>query len=249
MKVRHALESLVNAHAHAHARACAPRGMCFRHVWATQSYVTTQHWKTAVAHGHVDATWSLARVYEKGRHSAKRSHSKAVTLYMQGAAKGDARCQHHVARAYKNGEGVQQSYTKAITEYEKSAKQGFAQSHHNLGCIYANGIKTASGKVQVKKDLDKARKHFKKGAELDCTPSWHALHALDAHMAEEKQKAQKEDEARLVAEALERRTLRQGGGKGGKGSKGGGGKDRELDEYMKANNVGGSAQLVINKVL
>jgi hypothetical protein len=176
--------------------------MCFRHVWATQSYVTTQHWKTAVAHGHVDATWSLARVYEKGRHSAKRSHSKAVTLYMQGAAKGDARCQHHVARAYKNGEGVQQSYTKAIAEYEKSAKQGFAQSHHNLGCIYANGIKTASGKVQVKKDLDKARKHFKKGAELDCTPSWHALHALDAHMAEEKQKAQKEAEARLVAEAL-----------------------------------------------
>ena len=92
----------------------------------------------------------------------QRSHSKALTLYLRGAEAGDVRCQHHVARAYKNGEGVPQSYTTAIALYEQSADRGFGASHHNLGCLFASGVVSASGKVEVPKNLDRARKHFKK---------------------------------------------------------------------------------------
>ncbi len=82
---------------------------------------------------------------------------RAITLFEDGAQRGDARCQAAMGYNYEKGLGVKKNLEKAAFWNMKSAAQGFAIGEFNLGVLYEKGW-------GVPKDIEIAKKWYLKAA-------------------------------------------------------------------------------------
>ena len=63
-------------------------------------------------------------------------YDEARSLYLQGAAKGDASSMYSLGVLYAEGTGVSRNYAEAQLWYEKSAEKGNATALYSIGLLY-----------------------------------------------------------------------------------------------------------------
>lgn len=95
----------------------------------------------AVEADSTDAIGNLGSIYWSGRQGpdAGPDYEQALALFRQGAALGDARSQHHLGLAYRDGKGVQADPEQAVAYFRKAAGQGLPMAANVLGAIYLEG--------------------------------------------------------------------------------------------------------------
>ena len=85
-----------------------------------------------------DTNFSTARHYLDG---FKREYNpqKAIALFKQGAAAGDARCMNALGLIYNGGKGVETNKVEALAWFKLAANAGYANAWLNLGNMYKYG--------------------------------------------------------------------------------------------------------------
>ena len=90
---------------------------------------------------------------------AMQHYDEARSLYLQGAAKGDANSMYSLGKLYAEGAGVSRNFTEAQSWYEKSAEKGNATALYSIGLLY---LQDAPGR---RRDCAAARQWLAKAAE------------------------------------------------------------------------------------
>ncbi|WP_193111637.1 tetratricopeptide repeat protein [Sulfurimonas paralvinellae] len=87
-----------------------------------------------------------------------KQYTKAFSLYMQEAKKGDTSAQNAVSYLYFNGIGVQQSKKDGVLWLKKAAKSGDDRACLDLGMMYLTGVNIGKEYAQALKWLECASK-------------------------------------------------------------------------------------------
>jgi TPR repeat protein len=90
---------------------------------------------------------------------AMQHYDEARSLYLQGAAKGDANSMYSLGKLYAEGAGVSRNFTEAQSWYEKSAAKGNATALYSIGLLY---LQDAPGR---RRDCAAAHQWLAKAAE------------------------------------------------------------------------------------
>ena len=88
---------------------------------------------------------------------------EARSLYLQGAAKGDANSMYSLGMLYAEGAGVSRNFAEAQSWYEKSAAKGNVTALYSIGLLY---LHDAPGR---RRDCAAARQWLAKAAERGST--------------------------------------------------------------------------------
>ena len=87
---------------------------------------------------------------------------RALGLFENAAAQGDAEAQYSVGYIYEGFEGLERDDAKAAEWYGKAAAQGHAKAQNNLAFLYRKGY-------GIPKDIAKAVELYKKAGRQGCT--------------------------------------------------------------------------------
>jgi TPR repeat protein len=101
----------------------------------------------------------LGQCYGNGRGVAA-DRRLALDWYRKAGDAGDPISVYWIGQAYFKGDGVPADPRQGVLLYEKSAAMGFVSAAHDLARIYENGW------YGVSKDVEKARVHYRRAAEL-----------------------------------------------------------------------------------
>ena len=103
-------------------------------------------YRKAVAQNHIDATYKLGRLLQKGAKGIEANKDEghqllgiAASEYDVHAQKGSAEAQNTLAFMYEKGLGIKKDIQMAASWYDSAARQGHAQAQLNLGRLYAMG--------------------------------------------------------------------------------------------------------------
>ncbi len=86
----------------------------------------------------------------------EQDFAKALSLYEQAAALGDAKAMYNIARLYVTGEGVEVNYETAAAWFLKSAQAGETAAMFTVGIMYAGGTGFAQDGAAAVEWLQKA---------------------------------------------------------------------------------------------
>lgn len=104
---------------------------------------------TQAEKGDVEAQFTLAQAYDKGR-GIPQSKVEAARWYQKAAEQGDSFSQFYLGNMYWEGQGVSKNEKDAIRWWEMAAVQGYAPAQNSLGKVMATGTKTVrADKVKV----------------------------------------------------------------------------------------------------
>lgn len=148
------------------------------------------YWLTKSADQHFpDALTMLGQLYVRG-FGVKRDVSKAMQLYEQAAATGDALAEYNLAAAYTEGKnGIKINFQRAAALLFSAAGKGLRIAHFNLGVMYAKG-------VGVTKDIVRSYMHFGLVASID---DKHGLIGSIANLNQRSAQARKNLEATMTS--------------------------------------------------
>ena len=88
--------------------------------------------------GNLQATFNLARMYDKGLGITKNI-KQAKELYLMSAEKGYADSQHNIGNMYYLGDGVKKDQKEALKWLLLAAEQGQRMAQRDLGIMFADG--------------------------------------------------------------------------------------------------------------
>lgn len=116
----------------------------------------------AVKHGHVDAIFERALIYEKGA-PEDQNHAEALLLYQKASEAGHFRATYRLGRLFQMGRGVAVDYAEAIRLYKKAAEQDYHEAIYELGYmhVYGQGVppNITQGLVYIEKALSLGNCH------------------------------------------------------------------------------------------
>ncbi len=98
----------------------------------------TQQLRAQAEKGNVEAQFSLAQAYDRGRDVAI-DKVEAVRWYMRAAEQGDAFSQFFLGNNSWNGTGMPKSEQAAVQWWQRAAAQGFAPAQSSLGRALVTG--------------------------------------------------------------------------------------------------------------
>jgi TPR repeat protein len=129
----------------------------------------TAWFRKAAFQGFARAQVNVGFMLEKtGRGAAK---AEAAGWYRRAAVQGFPAGQHHLARLYEVGEGVQRNIGLAVFWYTKAVAQNYALSQFAFGRMRRDGI-------GISRNLVDARRWFQKAAQQSLPEAWQALEEL-----------------------------------------------------------------------
>ncbi len=86
----------------------------------------------------------------------KHDYAKAMKLFQQAAAKGNAEAEYQIGFMHEFGQGVPRNQTEAIKWCRQSAEHGFAEAQFSIGVSYAQGRDMKQDYAQALQWLQKA---------------------------------------------------------------------------------------------
>jgi TPR repeat protein len=106
-----------------------------------------------------DFQMTLAKMYAADTDQyLKHDYSKAMKVFQQAAAQGNAEAQYQIGFLYEFGQGVAKDQTEAMKWYRQAAENGYAEAQFSIGVSYAQGR-------DVEQDYAKALQWLQKAAD------------------------------------------------------------------------------------
>ncbi len=115
-------------------------------------------------HGHTQALFKLALLYERGV-GVKQDKQKAFSLFMKAAKLHDLKAEYMVGVSYLQGLVVNKDTHMAMYWLRKAALHGNASAQLLLGNIYEYGLHDNNPKQSIEKDLARARAMYSLAAQ------------------------------------------------------------------------------------
>lgn len=96
------------------------------------------------------ANQDVAGILEKAEQLVKQGQAaKALPLYLQLAAQGNADAQFHVGLIHAKGQGIPKDDKQAVDWFRKAAEQGHREAQTKLGYMYATGKGVAQSYISA----------------------------------------------------------------------------------------------------